>query len=190
MRGLLRRTDRVLTPVENALSAVGTAVMAAIMLIVTADVGMRYALNRPLGWSYDLIDLYLSVFLFYLMLSFAFRRHGHIRVDIVQQYLGRRARAAFEAVTCLTAFAVFGAITVVSAQRCWSQWQGGDLVQGDVDWPSWLSTFAVPLGSGLLSLRLLVNGLAHGVAAATGEYVVPLPPLHAETSAEPGVMAE
>ena len=143
-----------------------------------------------LGWSYDLIDLYLSAYLFYLMLSFTFTRHGQIRVDILQQFLGLRARGVCEVITCFTALAVFLAITVVAAERCWSQFATGDLVEGDVDWPSWLSTFPVPLGAGVLTLRLLVNGLAHCVTLLTGRPVIPLPPLHARQAPTPGVAAE
>lgn len=190
MRALHLAIDRPLGGVESVFSALAAVIMASVMGIVTFDVAMRYVFNRPLGWSYDLIDLYLSVFLFYLMLSFTFARHGHIRVDIVQQYLGVRARAAFEVVTCVTAFLVFFSIAIVAAGRCWTQWDGGDVVQGDVDWPSWLSTFAVPLGSFTLSLRLLVNGLSSLLAMFGGDPAIPLPPLHTEVSREARVTVE
>ena len=62
------------------------------MLIVVVDVAMRYALSMPLGWSYDVIGLYLMVAVFFLMLPDTLHNHGHVAIDLFQGTLPRRLR--------------------------------------------------------------------------------------------------
>ena len=61
--------DRILRVMERVCSGLAAAMLLAIMLIATLDVAMRYFLNSPLGWSYDLISLYLMAGMFFLAMS-------------------------------------------------------------------------------------------------------------------------
>lgn len=79
---MMRRFDRALTFVEDVLAWAAVAVLVTITVIVSADVVMRYLLNRPFSWAYDLISLYLMAALFYLAVSRTFSLNAHIGVDL------------------------------------------------------------------------------------------------------------
>lgn len=151
--------------------------MFAIMAIVAADVAMRYLLNSPFPWSYDLISLYLMTALFYFALSRTFAEGSHISVDIVQYYLSDNGRRLCQIVYAALSLALFAVIAWLGAGRTIEDYEAGAATAGAILWPSWLSDVFVPIGAGLLSLRLLVHGLAHAASLATGQNLIPLPAL-------------
>ena len=40
--------------------------------------------------------------------------------------------------------------------RTWDSYQGGDVLAGAIAWPTWVAYLPVPLGLGLILLRLAV----------------------------------
>jgi TRAP-type C4-dicarboxylate transport system permease small subunit len=166
-----------LTAVEAALALVAAIVLFAIMAIVAADVGMRYVFNSPFGWSYDLISLYLVLAIFYFCLSRAFATHAHVGVDIVHYYVSSRTRRLFALVTCLVSAPLFAAIAIVCGRRALAAFLANDVLEGAIAWPSWGFVALAPIGTFVLTLRLVLNGIAHAVALFGGPELIPLPPL-------------
>jgi TRAP-type C4-dicarboxylate transport system permease small subunit len=173
----IQRIARVLTAVEAAASTIAAIVLFAIMAIVATDVAMRYAFNRPFGWSYDLVSLYLVLVIFYFCLSRAFATHTHVGIDILHYFLSPPARRLCALATCVVAAPVFALITAVCAERAWAAWSAGDVSAGAIAWPSWAYLALAPLGAGLLTLRLVVDALAHLTTLLGGPEIIPLPPL-------------
>ncbi|MGY3120806.1 hypothetical protein ACVWXQ_004743 [Bradyrhizobium sp. S3.14.4] len=56
---MIKRAGDVLGALERALTVIAVVFMFVIMLLVVTDVFMRYALNSPFSFTYDLIGLYL-----------------------------------------------------------------------------------------------------------------------------------
>lgn len=156
---------------------VAAALMLAIMLIVVADVFMRYMLNRPFSFTYDLVGLYLLAGLFFLSLSDTFRVRAHVSVDILVQHLGPAGRHLSEVVACLAGLPVFIAMTWLGWERAWDNWVSNDVLAGAIAWPTWASAVLVPIGCGLLVLRLLVHLAGHLASLLTGREIAPLPPV-------------
>jgi TRAP-type C4-dicarboxylate transport system permease small subunit len=86
------RFDALLRRLESVVSLAAVAALFAIMLIVVADVFMRYVLNSPFAWAYDLVGLYLLATVFFLSLSSTFAAHAHVSVDLLMHRLGPRGR--------------------------------------------------------------------------------------------------
>jgi TRAP-type C4-dicarboxylate transport system permease small subunit len=166
-----------LSKIERAFSIAAAIILFAIMAIVATDVAMRYLLNAPFIWSYDLISLYLELALFYFALSRTFDTHGHVGVDILHYYVTPRVRRIFEILTCAVALPLFALMTYAGVVRAAAAFAASDVIAGLIAWPTWISIALVPLGAGLLTLRLAVNLAAHATALATGVDVIPLPPL-------------
>jgi TRAP-type C4-dicarboxylate transport system permease small subunit len=167
----------LLTKIEAALSFSAAVILFAVMLIVAADVGMRYAFNQPFSWSYDLISLYLVLAIFYFCLSRAFALHAHVGVDILHYYVSQKTRRLFELITCLVSAPIFALIAIVCWRRAYMAFAGHDVMAGAIEWPSWAFIVLAPIGAGLLTLRLVMNGIAHAIALFGGEELIPLPAL-------------
>jgi len=172
---MTRILNRCTSWIETGLASVAALLLLAIMLIVVSDVFMRYALNRPYSWSYDLISLYLMAALFYFSLSRAFALNAHIGVDILQSHMPTAGRRVCQIAAGLVTAALFLTITYVAAGRTWDDWTQGAVAAGAIPWPSWLSDILVPIGAALISVRGLVHALAHGAALVGAGEVIPLP---------------
>jgi TRAP-type C4-dicarboxylate transport system permease small subunit len=174
---VIRRLESTLSALERIVTSVAVACLFAIMLIVVADVFMRYAINRPFSFTYDLVGLYLMAGLFYLALSQTYAIHAHVSVDILVHRFSIPARRICEIITCLCGVAVFALITWLGLDRALESYASGDVLAGAIPWPSWVSAALVPLGCAVLTLRLLLHLVAHALSLASGRSLIDLPPL-------------
>ncbi len=181
---MIRRLQSTLATIERAVTSVAVICLFAIMLIVVADVFMRYVVNRPFSFTYDLVGLYLMAGLFYLALSDTFAIHAHVSVDILVHRFSPSVRRLCEIVTCLCGIAVFSLITWLGLNRAIENFVNGDVLAGAIPWPSWASAALVPLGCAVLTLRLLLQLAAHGLSLASGRNLIALSPLSGAAAQE------
>jgi TRAP-type C4-dicarboxylate transport system permease small subunit len=174
---MLERLDRALTAVERFASALAAVALFLIMAIVASDVALRYLFNRPWGWSYDFISLYVMVGLFFLALSRTFAVNGHVSVDLLHHYLTPSTRRWCELVICLLSAGLFTLIAQAGAARAWQSYIENDILVGALAWPSWPSAALMPLGAGMIALRLGLSMVCHAYTLVTRREVIPLPPI-------------
>jgi hypothetical protein len=62
--------------------------------------------------------------------------------------------------------------------------QSSDVLAGAIPWPVWLSAALVPLGAGVLVLRLLLTACGHIGSLLTGLDLIPLPSHSGEMNGE------
>lgn len=166
---MLMRIDKGLKATERAIALVAIGFMLAIMLVVTADVVMRYFFNSPFAWAYDLIALYLMGGVFYFVLGDAHRENAHVSIDILQARMGPRTRHLADLFTALVSLALFSLIAYVGAERAWDNFVNDEVLAGNIPWPMWLSSILVPIGSALLVLRLALQAVVHMAGLAGRE---------------------
>jgi TRAP-type C4-dicarboxylate transport system permease small subunit len=179
---VLRRVERWLDRTERQCERAAAVLMLALMLVVSADVVMRYAVHRPIPWAYDLISVYVMAAIFFLTLSPAYATGHQVAVDIFVRLLGPKGRRATEALTCAVSLPLFVTLAWVGAVRTWGAWTHDDALAGLIPWPTWPALALVPLGSGLLAARLASRLAAHLFTLATGRVVVPIDPHRAAGS--------
>ena len=149
--------------------------MITIMLIVVADVAMRYMFNSPIIGVSELVGLYLMVLLFFFAMSAAFTNDAHIRVDLLLPLMSHRVRRVSEAICCAMSVPVFALIAIPSGRSAFDAWERGDVLAGLIPWPTWIPPAIVTIGCWLLAARLAFNAFAHVLRLLGGETVVPLP---------------
>jgi TRAP-type transport system small permease protein len=74
---------------RNAQLRLAALALVLMMLITTADVVLRYTLNRPIRGSYDLVECMLVVFVFHGMAA-GFLRRQNIVIDVLDTFLSER----------------------------------------------------------------------------------------------------
>ncbi len=168
---------RALGTLERAASMLAAVLMFVIMIVVMLDVLLRYLFNSPLSWSYDLISLYLMVGLFFFSLSSTLEHNEHVRVDVLLKHFPMWARHVAEVVTYAGACVVFGLIVYVMAKKTYGSLMAHEVAPGEIPWPTWLSLVSVPLGAGLMLLRMLLRLVGHALSLVMHRAVVELPPL-------------
>ena len=151
------RVERWLDRTERLCERTAALLLLVIMLVVSADVVMRYALHRPIVWAYDLISVYLMAAVFFLTLSAAYATDHQVAVDILVRSLSPRGQRAAQALTCAVSLPLFVGIAWFGGVRAWGAWQHGDALAGLIPWPTWPALALVPLGAGLLAARLAIK---------------------------------
>jgi TRAP-type C4-dicarboxylate transport system permease small subunit len=178
---VIKRATDVLGVLERALTVIAAVSLFAIMALVVADVFMRYVLNSPLSFTYDLIGLYLMAGVFFLTLSDTLRVHAHVGVDVLMSRASPAGRRLSEIVTALTGLFVFILISKVGLERAMENYEQHDVLAGAIPWPTWISAALVPFGCGVLVLRLALQLVGNVLSLASGRDLFPLPPLTDET---------
>lgn len=85
----------LLRALEKLLRIVVGALVAAIAIIVTAQVVFRYAVQEPIVWSEEFTTLCYQ-WLSYLGAALAVRYRAHFGVDVLVRLLGARFKGAIE----------------------------------------------------------------------------------------------
>jgi len=154
----------------------------AIMVVVTLDVVMRYAFHAPLGWVYDLVSIYLMVGAFFLAVSETFRHGGHVAVDLFRNMMRPGLRRAVDAAAALMVLPVLLAMVANGWQSTARALARDETIPGVVAWPMWASYVLVPLGIGLLVLRVALH-LADLLGGGRGHVPEAVDHLHAGPAA-------
>jgi TRAP-type C4-dicarboxylate transport system permease small subunit len=172
----LPRFSRLLSSVEWGLSTLAAIAMFAVMMIVIADVTMRYVFAAPLSWSYDIISLYLMVAVFFLALGDTLQHHGHIAIDLLQPHMPVRLRHIGETIG-------YALTTVLVAMIAWEGWErlatafaNHEVTPTVIQWPTWPAYAFVVVGSVSLALRAAYRTVGHLASAIAGRALVELPP--------------
>ena len=174
---MIRRAGDALSALERALTVIAVVFLFVIMVLVVADVFMRYALNRPFSFTYDLIGLYLLAGVFFFTLSDALREHAHVGVDILLSRFSPAGRRLSEIVTALAGLFVFILICKVGFERAMENYEQHDVLAGAIPWPTWISAALVPFGCGVLVLRLALQLVGNLLSLVSGRDLYPLPPV-------------
>lgn len=169
-RRALRPINAALNGVETISMAIAGVCFAAIALITGVDVAMRYALNAPLVWSYELISDYLMPAIFFLAIGATQQRGQNIGVDILTRRLPDRGRAALAAISLALMIFYIGLMGRAGWGVFADAWENGDVLAGVIPWPRWPSLLMVPVGAVLLLLRLAADLIANlGATAGDAE---------------------
>ena len=174
---MIKRAGDALAAIERSLTVIAVGFLFVIMVLVVADVFMRYAMNRPFTFTYDLIGLYLLAGVFFLTLSDALREHAHVGVDILLSRFSPAGRRLSEIVTALAGLFVFVLICKVGLERALENYQQHDVLAGAIPWPTWISAALVPFGCGVLVLRLALQLVGNVFSLLSGQNLYPLPPV-------------
>lgn len=98
MKALIRTAGTAFDRVLDGLMFLACAILTIAMLLVFVDVVLRYALNRPLGWSLEVSE-YILVGIVSLGMAWLLREEGHVKVDFLINRLKPRAQDLVNGIT-------------------------------------------------------------------------------------------
>lgn len=125
------------------------------MLVVTmfVEVLRRELLSYSSIWGEEIVR-YSFIYLAWIGAAAAVRQRGHIRIDVLMQYVGPRTKAALYIFGDLVMFAVSLVAFYWSLETVLVSAKFGSVTHGLRISQVWFLT-AVPLGFGLVMLRLI-----------------------------------
>jgi len=167
--------DRVLGRVADAMNAIGSLVIGAVMLLMCADVLSRNLVNRPLDGVAELVATSIIVIVF-LQLP-ATLRHGRMaRADLfIDPFVARRPRVGrlLRAVFSLAGLFACGVIAYATWPLLTRAWVDAEFlgVQGVFTFPTWPMRAVVVLGAALAAVQYLLLAWRDVKAAWRREHV-------------------
>ncbi len=159
---MLSKLEKAVRPLTRGINTVGTAGLFLMMFMVTTDVVLRDAFRSPIKGTIEISELFQVLVVFW-GLAYCESKRGHVRVDFIVSYLGRRPRTILEAITTLVTLVFFAFMTWYSATNAIQAFESKELFEmlRIVVWPF---RFIVPLGTFVFCLELLLH-LLHDINA-------------------------
>ena len=136
------------------LDAIITATTLSIcVVLVNANVIMRYFFNSPLRWAEEVVTS-LFVWTVFIGSAYAYRKHSHLGVDILVNILPPKMKKVVKAAMSIVELLVLIMLTVISSQYVYHLIfnRTGKLKVVMTDLlriPKWWTGIAVPIGFGL-----------------------------------------
>ncbi len=162
-------------PVRWARSAAHAALVAsevgiaAMLLLVVADVCCRAVFNLAIPGVDTVVAAYLMVATIFLPLAMLHALDENIVVDIVYGALPARAQAVLDVMAHLATLAFYGLLAWIYAQVSVESVTVREFVTGTWDVPIWPARLIMPLGASLgagVAAVLLVHAAARACAPA------------------------
>jgi TRAP-type C4-dicarboxylate transport system permease small subunit len=150
------RYVRGITLLSQICGVFAAALIAASVIIVCQMVFVRYVLNETTIWQTDFVTFSIVAATFigspYLLLN-----RGHVNVDVLPLYLGRKGRYRLAMASMLMALAFCVTMTVLSTQFWHEAWSNN--WRSETMWRVrlWIPYSVMPIGMGLLSLQYIVE---------------------------------
>ncbi len=155
--------ERILRRIEDILHMAGCLALLAVVCLINGDILLRLFVGTPVQVQFELTELYLMPAIAMLSLSRVFRDGGHLALDFLPEALGRAFGGMIERAALILPAALFAAVTFMSGRFALNAIVHGEVEYGVIDWPLGWAYAAVPLGCGVLVLRLLHDALANRV---------------------------
>jgi TRAP-type mannitol/chloroaromatic compound transport system permease small subunit len=141
----------------------GRVAIAMLVVLVVAMVGevfMRYVVNRPSLWAFDLSYM-LNGGLFYVGAGYAMKHHAHVRIDFLSSRLPQVWQARIVGVALAFVFApIFALISWIAARKAFAAFLTGAVEEvspwAPLVWPFYA---AIALGLVVFTLQSLVEGI-------------------------------
>lgn len=124
------------------------------MLSIGADALGRYLFNSPLQGGFEFTSLYLMVILTFLAAPAAYAQGGLVRLGVLDPVLARIPGRLSERINAALGAGAFGFVAWHSGLEAIDKFVVRDTTFGVIQFPIYWSYVWVPLGCGLLALRL------------------------------------
>lgn len=163
----MRHFGKILSKTEDILHLGGCLGLVAVAALINADILLRLIFNRPVQIQFEVTELYLMPILATLSLSRVFRDGGHLALEFMPEHLPGRIGRLVSTLRLVLPALFFAAVTWMSGKFALEAFLHGDVEYGAMDWPLGWAYAVIPLGCGVLVLRLLFDAFTQGKAAKT-----------------------
>ena len=132
--------------------------LAALFLLGTLVMVLTGISGRLLNFHVPGTDSYAGYFMAgcgFLALAHTLKRGEHIRVTLILEHLGTKARRAFELASLVVASLLAALFACYSVRLAFQSWQFNDISTGNDATPLWIPQLAMAAGTVVLLIAFL-----------------------------------
>ncbi len=159
----MKRLGQVIDRITNISGDFSGWLLVLLMLLVLAEVFMRYAVGQPLGIA-DEFGAYILVAAAYIGGAYTFKQRGHVRITALVDRLPQKVSSWFKLTTLILAFGCSFALSLAGYKYLKFSLKLGMRSSTWVHTPLQLPHLTVAIGFSLLSLMLIVE-IARAIAS-------------------------
>jgi TRAP-type C4-dicarboxylate transport system permease small subunit len=148
----LLHVERWLRWASFALFWLATALVAAMMIHIVLDVVLKYAFNRPLPMTVEMVAHYYMVAVVFLPMPLVELRNAGVSVDLFYRMFGQHARRGIMLLAYLGQIAFFGILAYQSGLDALEAMKARKFVYLDFRLDTWPAAFFLPAGFALATL--------------------------------------
>ncbi|MEQ8899007.1 MAG: TRAP transporter small permease [Roseovarius sp.] len=156
---MLLKINKLQSVLEKFLAYTSAAIIFLMMANISADAAGRYIFNYPILFTYELVEKYLLPASLLLILSNAYQRGSHVNVSVFVDMMPWRFEKGFSAVVTAASAVLVSYIFWIGLRKTMSAFSDNEYSVGYYYWPVWVSEVIVPIGFGLLAVRLVLASL-------------------------------
>ena len=154
--GIFRVIARVCSYIEEKLIIVCAAILFFMMSLTALDVVMRYLFNRPIQGTYELMEFSL-VGASALAFAYVQRVRQHIAISLITDRLSLKWRKLIDIVVLILTLVILILLTWRTGLTAFTSLMTGETTFGIIAFPVGPAKSVVPVGLGLLCLRVIVQ---------------------------------
>jgi TRAP-type C4-dicarboxylate transport system permease small subunit len=143
---------RALRAVRMLFVAAASLSLLSLTLMIVADTFFRFAFDAPFPASVEISQL-IQPYVVVLPLAYALSSDSHVRVTLVVERIGGRARAWVDCVPYAVGTVFFSVMAVMSALNFWESFRVNETMLAAVTLYWWIGKLAMPLGTGLIAVE-------------------------------------
>jgi TRAP-type C4-dicarboxylate transport system permease small subunit len=142
--------------IEKSMIVLSAIIVVAMMFLTAVDVVLRYVFNSPIQDSFQLSQ-FMMVGIVFLGISYMQSIRGHVTVEFLASALSPKAKDIITIFGLIIGLFIYAIVTWKSGIYAWSSWKINEYTMGIIHYPLWPAKLAVPLGTGTLCLRLIID---------------------------------
>ncbi len=162
---------------EDILTYCSVALILCVMVWVVAEVIARYVFNAPLPGHLEGAELLLPMIVFFGV-SYVQARDGHVGMTFVVDALPKKVRRVTDILSLVVSALTCAALAYFSSKNAWLAWDYDDVTMSPPYWPVWPSAAVIPLGYGMLAVRMLLQILQKLMPSRFPAHIVEHSDLH------------
>lgn len=147
--------SRILGHVEDSLHILACGCLVLLTGLIAVDVISRTLFSTPLHVQFELTELYLMPATAVLSLSRVYREHAHLSLEVVKPEKFGRAWPYLHSLILAISAVFFVLLAWRSGVYAYKAFTNNAIYFGVHDWPLGVAYSSIPLGSGVLALRLI-----------------------------------
>ncbi len=145
--------------VESMAMAMAVASLFLMMAGISIDAAGRYFLGLPLEGAFEFTELYFMIIVVFMALPDSYSSGTQIQLDIANKYLDILPGRLLERAGLLIAASVLGLMSWYSIDTAIEKFADSETAFGSIQFRLDWSYVWVPIGTSLLTLRLLLRVL-------------------------------
>ncbi len=145
-----------MSKLEKVLDTISNFLIAAIVLLVTCDIGGRYLFNRPIQGTLELVE-FIMVGVVFLGLSHSQAKGANIRVTLLVERTKGRTRLFLNLMGLFLGFCVLCLIVWRGGVAALEAWRGNYVTMGIQPLPEWPAKSLIPVGALIASVRIVLD---------------------------------